>query len=101
GIRDATVTGVQTCALPIFAIGDVLRKAEREREATDAPETADEELRAASGLVALDALEEQRGAFLLEHAARDRAELPVPVHLGLRSEERRVGKGCRKRGAPR
>src|SRR5207253_1854036 len=65
------------------AVGHVLGIAERKREATDAPETADEELRAASGLVALDTLEEQRGALLLEHAARDRAELPIPVHLGL------------------
>src|SRR5437870_7452542 len=64
-------------------VGHVLGIAERKREATDAPETADEELRAASGLVALDTLEEQRGALLLEHAARDRAELPIPVHLGL------------------
>src|SRR6266542_4540598 len=30
GIRDATVTGVQTCALPIFRLGEPIEDAERE-----------------------------------------------------------------------
>src|SRR5262249_4796855 len=45
-------------------------------------EPAHEELRAPPGLVALDVLEEERGTLLLEHAARDGAELPVPVDRG-------------------
>src|SRR5262249_40888038 len=65
-----------------IAVGNVFREAQRECQAPDTPEPADEHLRAASGLVALDALEEQGRALLLEHASRDGAELPVPVHLG-------------------
>src|SRR6266705_5152293 len=59
GIRDRTVTGVQTCALPISHA-----RAEREQ---------------------VRRLLDPREPRLAEH---------------LRSEERRVGKECRSRGAP-
>src|SRR5207248_6398988 len=70
GIRDRTVTGVQTCALPIFDYAD------------DVSEVA--------GDVQLLAVRRQRQGV----AATADAD---PLH---RSEERRVGKECRSRGAP-
>src|SRR5215475_15325602 len=66
GIRDFHVTGVQTCALPIYGLDD-------------RPEVADR-----------DAL----GTII--EAVDDR----VAERLGLRSEERRVGKECRSRWSP-
>src|SRR5256886_4188508 len=83
GIRDLTVTGVQTCALPIFVVFGVRH---------GAFERLDEE---AGGLARHEREEVDRlvdGATLDE--ARDFADL-----LG-RSEERRVGEECRSRGAP-
>src|SRR5437879_13250049 len=68
GIRDTSVTGVQTCALPILVIQ------KRHGHGRD------------------DAAERARGAH----------QIPVPKPPALRtvtarSEERRVGKGCRSR----
>src|SRR5689334_23815765 len=80
GIRDGTVTGVQTCALPIYL-------------AVSFPKTgadmymARELLRASGGK-----------AFLI--AKIERAEAVTPAALVDRSEERRVGKECRSRWAP-
>src|SRR5207247_6335671 len=77
GIRDPLVTGVQTCALPISLV---------------AMESAEQALP--------DPL--PRGKFQLEAPAppipwpRARTARP-PAALRLRSEERRVGKGCRSR----
>ncbi len=65
-----------------IAVGDVAREPERQRESIAAAEPAGQELRAAPGLVALDVLEKERRALLLQHPARDRAELAVPVDLG-------------------
>ena len=54
---------------------------EAERQGHPAPvaEAAGEEPRAAPRLVALDVLEQEGGPLLLEHAARDGADLAVPV----------------------
>src|SRR5437879_6614894 len=73
GIRDTSVTGVQTCALPIFA--------ERARRAVGA--------RSEGGAERVPALRVARFADPIGNARReaDRREL--------RSEERRVGKECR------
>src|SRR5437762_7649129 len=81
GIRDTSVTGVQTCALPIFALA-----ADRY------------------------ALLRQRDAELLlqapPHLRHERAFRLVGLHTlvqvpgGARSEERRVGKECRSRWSP-
>src|SRR5213593_2194411 len=60
----------------------VLPEAEGLREPGPAAEPAREELRAAPRRVALDVLEEERGALFLEDAAGDGSELTVPVHLG-------------------
>src|SRR5437867_4919549 len=72
GIRDRTVTGVQTCDLPISDVVAALVTLHR---------------RLAAGRQARGWTAERRGA----HAARDVADV--------RSEERRVGKECRSRGA--
>src|SRR5690349_22902189 len=75
GIRDLYVTGVQTCALPIWQIGRVVDVA----VAADALERlADDHRRALAHPV-------------LQHRSRDAPH---------RSEERRVGKECRSRWSP-
>src|SRR5256885_3227356 len=86
GIRDYKVTGVQTCALPIYAHPAI--------EVTISESFDDEQLTAlAAGRI--DA------GFLRAAAA------PPGIRLGtmfteplLRSEERRVGKECRSRWSP-
>src|SRR5256886_3816567 len=87
GIRDLTVTGVQTCALPI------------------------------SNMLALSWLNLLSGHELPSLAGQDSSDLsapikrlhrprqlqrrsPVPFQHGIRSEERRVGKECRSRWSP-
>src|SRR5258708_30543809 len=75
GIRDDLVTGVQTCALPIF----VSTRA-NEKDLSEVPE----EVRADLAFVSVETMDQ-----VLEHAL-DRS----------RSEERRVGKECRSRWSP-
>src|SRR5437762_12614146 len=72
GIRDTSVTGVQTCALPIW-------RQERNRE-------QNEQSRAEKKRIVRANFEQQR---LQETRAEPGSE---------RSEERRVGKECRSRG---
>src|SRR4030095_10635420 len=79
--RDRLAVGLHD-VLDQLAIGDVLGKPEGQRQAPDAPEAAHEQPGAAPALVALDVLEQERGPLLLEHAARDGAQLAVPVDLG-------------------
>src|SRR5205085_8561069 len=74
GIRDLTVTGVQTCALPIYA--GMIK-----------PQAAFFEQSGPSALAVLQSL-------LLEAK-----ELGFVTILDARSEERRVGKECRYRWA--
>src|SRR3712207_7951809 len=85
GIRDIGVTGVQTCALPIYALGhlveglgDVLDPA---AEGAEDPVLLLEELHQIDG-----------GGHTRGGAAGDEA--------AARSEERRVGKECRSRWSP-
>src|SRR2546430_948206 len=73
GIRDLTVTGVQTCALPIW-----FRDTEGEHGSLMA------------GVI----------LFLLVTAWVHRVTEPAAVPVGGRSEERRVGKEGRSRWAP-
>src|SRR5688500_20329377 len=70
GIRDYKVTGVQTCALPIF-YGRSYRKASPEAAADDIASIA------------------EPNVFLVDDVAF--------IHPEHRSEERRVGKECRTR----
>src|SRR5207248_7730885 len=92
GIRDRTVTGVQTCALPILQLGKLYfnhgRYAAAEREYLNANRAFPNY---AYGLDALAQVE----AALGRHARAISLE-----RQAVRSEERRVGKEARERGAP-
>src|SRR5258707_10548407 len=79
GIRDIGVTGVQTCALPIFA-AEVLRACGANLDG----------LR--KSLV--DHTDEKTPIFPADR------EADTQPTLGFRSEERRVGKECRSRWSP-
>ena len=82
GIRDTSVTGVQTCALPIYtASGLVVSVTE--------PSVASGEL--PSGAV---------GVLVEASLGTPVAVVPPSVAALNRSEERRVGKGCRSRWSP-
>src|SRR5207248_4562724 len=76
GIRDRTVTGVQTCALPIWP-----RRAPRSSAWPPSPPAA---------------------AAAPHHAVGVLGTTERNAELGItfRSEERRVGKECRSRGSP-
>src|SRR2546430_13560086 len=87
GIRDLTVTGVQTCALPIYD-ADAVR--------IDEPLRVEEAQRAGSVVEALGG--GYVGRLLVAFVA-DPASGPA-VHDQRRSEERRVGKECRSRWLP-
>src|SRR5687768_17802093 len=80
GIRDVAVTGVQTCALPIFLGEDMY----------DALLKAQERLAAAIDSVDPNRLNEIGNAIFDFEA----------LIVSNRSEERRVGKECRSRWAP-
>src|SRR5437868_9932228 len=76
GIRDRNVTGVQTCALPIYAFARGQTVAGDSRECVEPSNPARKRVRPRT-------------------AERDRAR----TGLHGRSEERRVGKECRSRWA--
>src|SRR2546430_8420209 len=88
GIRDLTVTGVQTCALPISL-----------RQARQQPAPSDACISGRGG----DRLDRDHvRTVTLQHRPRD---LDLLLDEGeqarvLRSEERRVGKECRSRWSP-
>src|SRR5258708_8877298 len=88
GIRDDLVTGVQTCALPIsveIKAGVLDHLLDRmPRMHTFEPESLS------------SAVETEQAAVGDE---RNRPAWPVHI-LGIRSEERRVGKECRSRWSP-
>src|SRR2546430_3009357 len=86
GIRDLTVTGVQTCALPIFPEGDI---------------SIEHSLRRASGKLVSDLeLVPRPGAPAHCEARLELVRRQAEIVLGVRSEERRVGKECRSRWSP-
>src|SRR5687768_17926787 len=85
GIRDVAVTGVQTCALPIYDVR-ILRTVMIVGGEDGVRGQPDHERRRAAMLVDRDLLQLDAG--------RDR--LPC----AFRSEERRVGKECRSRWSP-
>src|SRR5256885_6033145 len=88
GIRDYKVTGVQTCALPIFAASHLGPRGSRFEARGPRCEAARSEVRGAR-------CEESLGLRFTVH------RLPSTVYrLPSRSEERRVGKECRSRWAP-
>src|SRR5256885_12512914 len=87
GIRDYKVTGVQTCALPIFEDEDAFAE------------------RAAVNALCVEGVEGDGGDFRGARGEREGAPLRA-MRRGdqdlalLRSEERRVGKECRSRWSP-
>src|SRR5205085_7778629 len=87
GIRDLTVTGVQTCALPIFetAKGQLL----------EVVGTYDQEDVAPRSLYAIGVTFEEQGHYDSAVVYYRRILKDYPYS---RSEERRVGKECRSRG---
>src|SRR2546430_10191644 len=85
GIRDLTVTGVQTCALPIYEQDTLRDAAAQATELRRRLEELDDLLQLVDRLVDPgDVLEGNAGGRL---------------HVD-RSEERRVGKECRSRWSP-
>src|SRR2546430_7657606 len=88
GIRDLTVTGVQTCALPISRR---LRPQPVANQMTDAIRRADDLAFRERRHVRARAARGQR-----EGHAEERRQKLSPI----RSEERRVGKECRSRWSP-
>src|SRR2546430_6896618 len=83
GIRDLTVTGVQTCALPIFeAMRDGL-----------APTRS-------HGGGEARSIEAQQPSMRSRVAPWAAGALVMATFVGIRSEERRVGKECRSRWSP-
>src|SRR5256714_11549312 len=89
GIRDKLVTGVQTCALPIYLIHmKAYTGVGKEFKEVDIP-------------TELQATAESYRAKLVESAAEgDDALLEKYFETETRSEERRVGKECRSRWSP-
>src|SRR5437764_7648611 len=87
GIRDTSVTGVQTCALPIFIV------AHQDQLAISG---LPDELPAAD----IDQLALQHAAVRGSHVRVGEVEIQDRALLGRRSEERRVGKECRCRWWP-
>src|SRR5206468_9673649 len=93
GIRDLIVTGVQTCALPIFRRPPQLLGASRDDPRPGADLLAD--LQCGECDSAADAPDE----YVLAGAdLRARYDHSPRRQCGERSEERRVGKECRARG---
>src|SRR3712207_7177105 len=85
GIRDIGVTGVQTCALPIFAAPALLHEAPAGALLIDAGKAPGAHRLTQDGI----------NAVLAEHARAGRAVVRLK-----RSEERRVGKEWRSRWSP-
>src|SRR3546814_16693754 len=100
--RCALVTGVQTCALPIYRRGE--RQARADRRLDDRGGVARRPLAPPLGLVPIDHVQDARVArgLLIEAKGTDRApgEGIEPLGRGqeecrgLRSEDRRLGKEC-------
>src|SRR2546430_5788210 len=87
GIRDLTVTGVQTCALPISMRGLVVALEDGEPVAATLVEVGEV-------VGGAEEVEQEHQAY----APKD--QRPQHEKPGSRSEERRVGKECRSRWSP-
>src|SRR3712207_8244468 len=85
GIRDIGVTGVQTCALPIF---DPVRVVPGARQANQGCANSPQAKRSCLGI----------RATMFSEDVEDRRSVRGRVQG--RSEERRVGKECRSRWSP-
>src|SRR5690606_40245819 len=92
GIRDFHVTGVQTCALPIYDLAFAVN-AHTLRLVCRALEIGDQLIAYAQN-VGIAYLTSQRTADRIRGFEQFIAELPQAVVVQTRSEERRVGKDC-------
>src|SRR5688572_32400255 len=79
GIRDLTVTGVQTCALPIWKLKRTLRR---------------------RNILFIFRRRRVRFNFLNMQGCTARGHATAGMTRSARSEERRVGKECRSRWSP-
>src|SRR5690606_39526983 len=95
GIRDFHVTGVQTCALPIFTRQPQLARV-FEQVGVDYCCGGKKTLQEACEAKGLDA----QTLVLALQAVASSAPQETELNLSSRSEERRVGKERRARGAP-
>src|SRR5205807_2818773 len=97
-IRDYKVTGVQTCALPIWRSQAELGN---EKSGPLAPRTGGPgaPIGAVHGVPALPRSRSERATFSCSQAplGNTGARNSASRHVVPRSEERRVGKGCRDR----
>src|SRR2546430_1955030 len=87
GIRDLTVTGVQTCALPIFALASSASSLPQTQSRTEASATV------SKARALLQQGNTEQVINLLSHYLQAHSK-------DSRSEERRVGKECRSRWSP-
>src|SRR5206468_7122211 len=93
GIRDLIVTGVQTCALPIYASRGHRRSLGRYEDRRPRPGKQNER-----GRVLYVALQTDEGQSAGGGGCAPNRQIRQDRHRagpGLRSEERRVGKECR------
>src|SRR5207245_3364655 len=94
GIRDATVTGVQTCALPIY--GPSIKTLLTSLNGSPPSDYGGPLHRAAPGATYIFNGTTYYGAYDSNNAGYSNSERKL--FSNARSEERRVGKGCRLRG---
>src|SRR5256884_6650014 len=87
GIRDVAVTGVQTCALPIYGSEEVVVRA---GEVLHLASNVPHEAHALEDTLDMDVFSPPREDWLKG----------TDAYLRRRSEERRVGKECRSRWSP-
>src|SRR5206468_7763098 len=97
GIRDLIVTGVQTCALPIFG-----NFAQSDSPGNEQRDFWGSEAAGREGSRNMIGIKDPAVDKLVDHVifAKDREELVAATRALDRSEERRVGKGCRARWGP-
>src|SRR5207253_6044934 len=92
GIRDGHVTGVQTCALPIYLLGELGLPERRLIEQGESGVGGGLAAHTHAGGRQLGFLD--LGSWHADHAALGELVRDLGI-LELRSEERRVGKECR------
>src|SRR5207249_6005679 len=92
GIRDRNVTGVQTCALPIYLLQDLACNLFLARIESDLAKLRKAILQREGGKIGY-------GFPVHFHGAAFRPQAGPSAFRTIRSEERRVGKECRTRWA--
>src|SRR5690606_39443710 len=96
GIRDFHVTGVQTCALPIF---NILPQPKPEQLVVVKKEISIEHVVEVKEVIRIEEVIKEREVFVPDALLKSWSDERNPMFLLRRSEERRVGKECRSRRA--